>query len=221
MLKLLLIALTLFLSILLRAECRIIEITAVMDTTQPPSFDKYAKMARYIIHNSQWISVATISTQNNINGQPFVSLKSFSDGPMDNSTGIPYLYMTDQDMSAQDLLKNNHVTVMATLAQSGYCKDKNYDPQDPRCPKVMLTGQYLKLDQSSWEYDFGQKSLFARHPQMKKWPKAHGFYVAKIDIQQVLVLDYFGGVKHVDVEDYFKVKLSDIADLKFYDFMFI
>ena len=32
----------------------------------------------------------------------------------------------------------------------------------------------------------------------------HEFYIAKVGIKQVLVLDYFGGVKNVDLKDYFQ-----------------
>lgn len=49
------------------------------------------------------MSVATISTQENITGYPYVSLKSLSDGPKNNSTGVPYLYMTTMDVSGHDL----------------------------------------------------------------------------------------------------------------------
>lgn len=55
---------------------------------------------------SDWVSIATISTQESIKGFPYVSLKSFSDGTKDNSTGIPFLYMTDMDVSGKDVLVN-------------------------------------------------------------------------------------------------------------------
>lgn len=49
------------------------------------------------------MSIATISTQDAIKGYPFVSLKSLSDGPETNATGIPYLYMTSMDVSGKDV----------------------------------------------------------------------------------------------------------------------
>lgn len=51
-----------------------------------------------------WVSIATISTQDDIKGFPYVSLKSFSDGPKENSTGTPFLYMTDMDVTGKDVL---------------------------------------------------------------------------------------------------------------------
>lgn len=50
-----------------------------------------------------WVSIATLSTEKVIKGYPFVNLKSMSDGPTSNGTGIPYLYMSDLDQTGQDI----------------------------------------------------------------------------------------------------------------------
>lgn len=42
---------------------------------------------------------------------------------------------------------------------------------------------------------------------MKEWSIAHSFYPTKLVIDIVWLLDYFGGVTWVPVEDYFKVEL--------------
>lgn len=97
---------------------------------------------------------------------------------------------------------------MATLAQSDYCKTKDYDPQDPRCAKLIISGRIMKPNSPS-EYDLAMKSLFARHPVMKTWPKGHNFYPAKVYIQQIEVLDQFGGIIHVTAEDYFKANVTE------------
>jgi hypothetical protein len=143
----------------------------IRPSPQPPQPDEVAKMARYIMRNSDWVSVATTSTQKAIQGYPFVSLKSVSDGTASNSTGVPYLYMTDMDVSGKDIEKDNRCTILASLAESEYCKQKNFDPQDPRCAKLIITGKMVKVDKDSSEYEFGQNALFSKHPSMKWWPK--------------------------------------------------
>ena len=37
----------------------------------------------------------------------------------------------------------------------------------------------------------------------------HGFFFAKIDITNILVLDNFGGAQTVPLKDYYKAKLYD------------
>ncbi|KAJ8977693.1 hypothetical protein NQ317_005426 [Molorchus minor] len=178
----------------------------------PPKPWQAALMARYIMHKSDWVSIATISTQDAIKGYPFVGLKSLSDGPASNSTGVPYLYMSEMDVSGQDVEINKKVTIMATLAQSDYCRAENLDPQDPRCAKLIISGTFVKISNSSAEYKFGQNSLFERHPTMKNWPINHKFYVAKVDPVQIDVLDYFGGIKHVTIQDYFDANITNIIN---------
>lgn len=84
---------------------------------------------------------------------------------------------------------------MASLAQMDYCKSKNYDPEDPRCAKIFLTGRYVKVikintalvnekktvinfqvNETSDEYTFARNALFSRHPAMASWPKGTVLY---------------------------------------------
>ncbi|XP_066150647.1 protein CREG1 [Euwallacea fornicatus] len=185
-------------------------------TSGPPPFYKYALMARYIIHLNDWVSIATISTQTDIEGYPFVGLKSLSDGTESNSTGIPYIYMSDMDVSGTDLLKDKRVTIMSTLAQSEYCKDRSLDPQDPQCAKVIITGTFIKINNTSEEYQFGEDSLFERHPAMKSWPKGHDFYVSKVKPEQIIVLDFYGGAHKVTPQEYFDPKITAMINLDNY-----
>lgn len=51
-----------------------------------------------------------------------------------------------------------------------------------------------------------KNALFLRHPEMADWPSDHDWFFAKMNITQVWVLDYFGGVKTVTPEDYYNAK---------------
>lgn len=55
-------------------------------------------------HFLDWTALSTISTLPGIWSFPFSNIVSFSDGPVENSSGIPYMYLTPLDMSVQDLL---------------------------------------------------------------------------------------------------------------------
>lgn len=60
---------------------------------------------------TDWVSVATISTRQDIKSFPAVTLVSYTDGLLGNGSGIPYLYLTPLDFTAQDL------TVRITVTQ--------------------------------------------------------------------------------------------------------
>lgn len=92
-----------------------------------------------------------------------------SDGTVERSAGQPYFYLTGYDYPARDTkvnkyypyiririmctyinLKNNFqvndkVSLSATLEQTGYCKKMKYIADDPRCARVMITGNMLKV----------------------------------------------------------------------------
>ena len=51
------------------------------------------------------------------------------------------------------------------------------------------------------------KALFSRHPAMAEWPTDHGWYFAKLDITNVIVLDWFGGANDVALTDYYNAVL--------------
>lgn len=174
----------------------------------PPEPSKAALMGRYIIHNSDWVSIATESTVKEIQSYPFANLKSMSDGPVSNGTGVPYMYMSPWDLTGTDIEADNRCTILASLAESDYCKSQHFDPQDPRCARVILTGHLVRVNETTDEYAFAKNALFSRHPSMKYWPTTHEWYIPKMEIEMVMVLDFFGGAVVVGVDEYFAANLN-------------
>merc|ERR1712018_159922 len=102
----------------------------------PPSPSETAKLARYALHYSDWGSIATINSREPMKGFPFSNVISFSDVySVESSTGTPYFYVTDMEMSQIDINTNNQMSLSMTLAEGEYCNQNGYDPQDPPCPR--------------------------------------------------------------------------------------
>jgi len=169
----------------------------------PPPHAEVARMARYITHKSNWCALATVSVREPTVGFPFANIFSVSDGPLDKSSGVPYMYISPWEISAHDLRQSNKTSITMSLAQGNYCSKMNYDPEDPRCAHIILTGVFTKLEEKSKEGQFAKTALFSRHPIMPEWPEDHGFFFAKLEIKNILVLDFFGGAKTVPLDDYF------------------
>merc|ERR1711973_490810 len=166
----------------------------------PPPYFKYAKMARYIMHVSDWTSMATFSVQ--MPGYPKANVFSVSDGTLEKSTGIPYFYLSNWEISVHDLKANNKASITMSLAQGDYCKENNIDPEDPTCAHVIFTGTIVFLEENSPEAAFAKDGLFSRHPAMPGWPKGHEWAFAKLEIKNIMLLDFYGGVKTIDIDDY-------------------
>lgn len=90
---------------------------------------------------ADWAAVAYSSKQPGTYGLPMADIFSISDGLKDNSTGIPYMYVSPLDLGVQDLIKDSRCSLAMSLAQGDYCQREGLDPEDPRCAHVFLTGK--------------------------------------------------------------------------------
>ncbi|XP_074122610.1 protein CREG1 [Sminthopsis crassicaudata] len=170
----------------------------------PPRED-VARMARFIVHKCDWGALATVSTMPAVDGRPFANIFSLSDGPTDGSSGVPYFYLSPLQTSVGDLQANPNAGLTLSLAQTGFCKKHEFDPQSPLCAHIMLSGTVTKVVNDT-EIAFAKKSLFTRHPEMESWPSDHNWFFAKFTITNIWVIDFFGGAKTVTPEEYFKAK---------------
>lgn len=178
------------------------------DYDDPPPPEDAAKMARYVLHASNWTSVASISSRKEIAGHPFSNVFSVSDGAdVESASGIPYFYLSKLEMSVHDWKHDSRGSMSVSLAQGNYCDANNLDPEDPRCAHVIFTGRMEVVKANSTEEAFARDALFKRHPEMSSWPDDHGWFFAKMNMSSILVLDYFGGVKTVTLKDYFNADI--------------
>jgi len=174
-----------------------------------PPIWKHPEMARYIAHHADFGTLGTISSRSPTVGKPFSNFFSVVDGPMNNSSGIPYIYLTDLEVSAQDLNVNNEASLCMSMETiSNYCTKLKIDPQDPRCAHLILNGKIVKVKPDSPEDKFAKAGLFSRHPEMKWWNYQHKFYVTKMEITDILLLSGFGGMINIPLKDYFAVKIN-------------
>nr|XP_033797515.1 protein CREG1 isoform X1 [Geotrypetes seraphini]XP_033797516.1 protein CREG1 isoform X2 [Geotrypetes seraphini] len=168
-----------------------------------PPRNETARVARFVAHLCDWGALATVSSHEPVRGRPFANVFSVSDGPLGRGSGVPYFYLTNLEISVQDLQVNPNASLTMSLAQTLYCKKEGYDPQSPLCAHIILSGIIEKVN--STEMDFAKLALFSRHPEMTSWPPDHGWFFAKLNITNIWVLDYFGGIKTVTPEDYYSV----------------
>lgn len=97
-------------------------------------------------------------------------------------------------MFPKDTLANSNVSFAITMAQQGYCPPDLRDPEEPTCARVSISGKFL-LVQDTNEANEAKTYLFDRHPTMKTWPDDHEFQVYKLTIEEIWLIDIYGGGK--------------------------
>jgi len=192
----------------LASSLRIEKPAKTVDIPEPPPHEEIAKMSRYLTHYNDYTALATISTREGIEGYPFAASISYADGIIGQSTGVPYFYMTSMDISSKDLMQNPRASIALSLAQTGYCSEHNMDAQDPLCAHMIMSGRIVQLEKDSGEEAVAREALFSRHPAMIFWPADHGFYFTKLEIESIVLLDFYGGASQVPVPDYFNAVLN-------------
>ena len=70
-----------------------------------------------------------------IKGEAFANTNSFSEGFSDESTGVPYFYVSDLDQSMLDIKAHNFTSFSMSETQTKYCQvNENFNNR--LCEKV-------------------------------------------------------------------------------------
>lgn len=190
-----------------------------------PNLRNKEETARWMVHSLDWGVVSTISSRldDDAGPIPFGNIYSFVDGTCNNSTGIPYIYGTYLDQSFKDSLENAAVSL--TLSEASFastCGGSNLknckinhglfgDPENPMCARLTLTGVLEVIDDDDdEELEMAKQAIFQRHASMEEWPSNHKWVVAKINLQDIWLIDYFGGASILTVDKYLGVDLTPV-----------
>lgn len=184
-----------------------------LDTSSPPPRTWYAAVARYIVHKAEWTAMGTVSTLKSIQGYPMVNIISVADSERDaKSTGRIYFLLTDLDFTGQDLRQNNKLTALFSNDQDLECSNQNIDPMEPTCGRIMISGRVKELEKENDDYQVAFKAFVSRHPAAQNWLRAHDFYLCELVIEQIAVLNFYGGPHYVTPEDYYKANYDKDED---------
>ncbi|XP_050381119.1 uncharacterized protein LOC126798254 [Argentina anserina] len=179
----------------------------LLSVKEKPDRKNAAATARWLVSQNSWGVLNTIS--NELGGAPFGNVVSFSDGEPGKGKGIPYFYLTALDPTAKNVQKDQRASLTISEHPIGTCG--KVDPENPTCAKITLTGKLRIANGSPNERKIAKKALFSKHPEMKYWPKGHNFQFFKLDIEDIFLINWFGGPKPLTVDQYLQAKLIEQA----------
>ncbi|XP_018409617.1 PREDICTED: protein CREG2 [Nanorana parkeri] len=171
------------------------------ETESPPSpaaafQTKLATSARTLAHQCKWGVLASISSQEMIQGLPFGQVLLTSDGPLNNSTGVPLFYVTPKASFFSDLMKNPVASFTFADPDGDVSRKALAQPQEPQCAALTLIGQMVTVLPDFDKY---------KHPDMQKWSQDYNCLLMKLIAEHIYVSDCYGGVHNLSLEDYYRV----------------
>ncbi|KAG2428070.1 hypothetical protein HYH02_014462 [Chlamydomonas schloesseri] len=179
-------------------------VSAATSFPRPPH-KEVAKMARWVAHVTDWGTLATVDRESS----PVGGVVSHSDGDVDLPTGRIYFYLTPMDELVQNALVRPKVSYTLTEAQLPEgCK--TVDPEDPTCAKVTFLGQLVQVVEPQ-EQAAAKAALVARHPVMANWPARHNFMLLELQVAEVHLLDFYGGMAVMAGDEYYAAVLDTAA----------
>ena len=175
-----------------------------------PDVGDHAAFARYMVNRLTWATLSTISEDKEIKGYPFGNPVSIGD----NATGTPYMCVSPLDASVIDLEKNARMSLTFSEAQefvtTAACDPAGGDPENPPCSRLVLTGEFKKVDPKHEEWAVAAAALKSKHPAMDGWGcfgggamSSHAFFLAKLEIRQAWLINMYGGPAVVSPKDYY------------------
>ncbi|XP_065876851.1 uncharacterized protein [Euphorbia lathyris] len=172
-----------------------------------PDRNNAAATARWLVSQNSWGVLNTISLD--LGGAPFGNVVSFSDGLPDGGSGVPYFYLTTLDPTARNALKDQRSSLTISEYPLGTCGKT--DPENPSCAKMTLTGKLKVIPEKSKEAELAKKALFTKHPEMAGWPQNHNFQFFSLEIEDIFLINWFGGPKPITLDQYFHAKLNKMG----------
>ncbi|PNW77530.1 hypothetical protein CHLRE_10g440700v5 [Chlamydomonas reinhardtii] len=195
---------------------------AVVSFPRPP-YEERAKMARWLVHETTYGVLSTVDRQS---GEAIGGVVSHSDGSRDHATGRIFFYLTPMDELTQNALSHPRCTFTVSEMQrrsanggssssSSSSSDGHrngngpcgaLDPEDPACARATFVGRVLPVPEQ--DRSLAQAAMFSRHPAMADWPTGHQFDFYELHVNEVHVLDWYGGMSVVDSNEYYSADVS-------------
>ena len=107
-----------------------------------------------------------------------------------------------------DIKSHNYLSLSMSEYQTNVCRDNKWDAEDPRCARLVFSGTFVKVDKKESDYQAALSQLFKIHPEAQEWfnMPSHDFYLAKLAIDNIWLIDFFGGAYMVPLKDYYAGK---------------
>mmetsp|Transcript_30951 Transcript_30951/g.62828 ORF Transcript_30951/g.62828 Transcript_30951/m.62828 type:complete len:194 (+) Transcript_30951:25-606(+) len=183
-------------------KCFLLTVLIVLGTAFSSRSNKVG-WARQMVETYDWGILSTISTLPGLEGTPFGNPISIA-----QVEGTPYFYVSALDQSLKDIASNSHVSLTLSDAEalkSPACGTvpKAGDPESPLCSRLTISGTFLNISGTD-EAPVAWEALVAAHPAMAAWPADHSWFIGKLEISNLWLINIFGGASIITPDQYYQ-----------------
>ncbi|XP_074048880.1 protein CREG2 [Macrotis lagotis] len=193
----------------------------IKGTGSLPPHEQIIRTARSLAHTNSWGFLATVSTQEKVSHHILCQEFNTQYEQWSNTDSIiltKYRTSLQSDVLAprnlsldelqeKGIQKKSSPTKgwmerLTVKAESSLTQKNIIDLEDLRCARLTLTGQMVSV--SPEEVEFAKQAVFSRHPVMRKWPRHYEWFFMKMNVENVWLQNWHGGVSNIATEEYFK-----------------
>ena len=169
--------------------------------TQRPDPSEPAALARWLAAGAVWGAMATTSQRKGHELKPFSNIVSAGE-----HKGRLFFYGSTMDPTWTDIKADSVATLVVTEDSfpseliDGALKCRGLDVGDMRCASATFQGALVLTN----DVELAKATMFAGHPQMKRWPKDHKFKFYELVLNHVTLVADLDGAREVALEDYWR-----------------
>ena len=120
------------------------------------------------------------------------------------------------DASFKDIESHSAVSLAISEASiNPICMPENNIEQlcteemNPPCARLVVSGTIQVLQEPA-EIAAAKKALFSKHPAMEQWPIEHKFIAVKLSVQDMWLIDFFGGGSTLNLDRFRAIELGKV-----------
>eukprot|EP00127_Corallochytrium_limacisporum_P004057 Clim_evm2s157 gene=Clim_evmTU2s157 len=171
------------------------------DLDARPKWEEHTRRARWMIDHGTFgiISLTQAPTETATEPLAFGTVEALA-----NVDGQPFFYISGMSTTFVNLQAagpRGTVTLSEEMMLGGVCSRLDLDVEDPRCGRLWLVGYFRETKEE--ETEAARNALFKAHPPMAEWPTGHEWHVMTMDIERIAIIDYFGGMVDIPLDEYF------------------
>ncbi|XP_031624507.1 uncharacterized protein LOC116341532 isoform X1 [Contarinia nasturtii] len=170
--------------------------------------NKYAKLAREIVHKSNTSMLGTIAVQKPLKGYPMIDLIQVADSKWnETSTGFVNFYLQKSDPIYENIKKKKEVS--ASFSNETTQFNNETSQMETVGYRVLVTGYVVQIPADTMMFNDTNDAILDRHPDAAPVLSRLNTILVRLEIDQVCVIDDVSGPFCLPADSYYNADVDE------------